>query len=105
MFAAGMAGVLISMVLALFRAAKGPTVYDRLLAANLFGTVTILLIAVSGFWSGRPEWLDLAIVYAVVNFTGTIAVAKYARFGNLATDDLSSADQDPADQDHSEEGS
>lgn len=79
-------GVLVTMFLALLRALLGPSVYDRLLAANVFGTVTILLIAVAGFWAGRPEWLDLAIVYALVNFVGTIAVAKYARFGNLAND-------------------
>jgi multicomponent Na+:H+ antiporter subunit F len=87
MFAVAMAGVLVTMVLVLVRAVKGPTVYDRLLAANVFGTSTILLIAVAGFLTGRPEWLDLAIVYACVSFTGVIAVAKYARFGNLARDD------------------
>ncbi len=86
MFAVAMIGVVITMLLALVRGVKGPTVYDRVLAANMFGTATILLIAVSGFLTGRPEWLDLAIVYAGVNFTGTIAVAKYARFGNLARD-------------------
>ena len=73
--------------LALARAAIGPTVFDRILAANMFGTKTVLLIAVAGFMAGRPEWLDLAIVYALVNFAGTIAVAKYCRFGNLANDE------------------
>lgn len=82
-----LAGVLVTMLLVLVRALLGPTVYDRLLAANSFGTGTILLIAVVGFWNGRPEWLDLAIVYALVNFVGTIAVAKFARFGNLANDE------------------
>ena len=64
----------------------GPTVFDRILAVNMFGTKTVLLIAVAGFFTGRPEWLDLAIVYALMNFAGTIAVAKYCRFGNLAQD-------------------
>ena len=81
-----MVGVLITMFLALARAALGPTVFDRILAANMFGTKTVLLISVAGFFTGRPEWLDLAIVYALVNFAGTIAVAKYCRFGNLAHD-------------------
>jgi multicomponent Na+:H+ antiporter subunit F len=71
------------MFLALTRATLGPTVFDRVLAANMFGTKTVLLIAVSGFLYGRPEWLDLALLYALVNFTGTIAVLKYARFGSL----------------------
>lgn len=86
MFGAAIAGVFVTMLLALTRAAKGPTVFDRILAVNMFGTQTVLVIAVSGFMSGRPEWLDLAIVYGLVNFIGTIAVLKFARFGNLADD-------------------
>jgi len=79
-------GIMITMFMALVRASKGPTVFDRILAANMFGTKTVILIAVSGFYSGRPEWLDLAILYALMNFIGTIAVLKYVRFGNLASD-------------------
>jgi multicomponent Na+:H+ antiporter subunit F len=86
MFGAAIAGVFVTMLLALIRAAKGPTVFDRILAVNMFGTQTVLVIVVSGFMSGRPEWLDLAIVYGLVNFIGTIAVLKFARFGNLADD-------------------
>jgi multicomponent Na+:H+ antiporter subunit F len=86
MFTAALIGILITMALALLRGALGPTVFDRILAVNVVGTQTVLLIAVAGFWSGRPEWLDLALVYALVNFVGTIAVLKYARFGNLAHD-------------------
>ena len=61
-FAVAMAGVLATMMLALVRAFMGPTVFDRVLAANMFGTKTVLLIAVSGFLSGRPQWLDLALL-------------------------------------------
>ncbi|HCF72267.1 MAG TPA: monovalent cation/H+ antiporter complex subunit F [Candidatus Marinimicrobia bacterium] len=86
MFAVAMAGVLVTMLIALIAAVRGPTVFDRVLAVNMFGTKTVLLIAVSGFLSGRPEWLDLALVYALVNFTGVIAVTKFSRFGNLASD-------------------
>lgn len=86
MFWMAMLGVLITMMLGLVRAVLGPTVFDRLLAANMFGTKTVLLIAVSGFLTGRPEWLDLALVYVLVNFSGVIAVLKFARFGNLARD-------------------
>lgn len=87
MYEIALGGVLLTMLLVLIRAVKGPTVYDRLLAGNVFSTTTILLIAVAGFLEGRPEWLDLAIVYACVAFTGVIAVAKFARFGQLARDD------------------
>ena len=86
MFVVAMAGVLVTMLIALIAAVRGPTVFDRVLAVNMFGTKTVLLIAVSGFLSGRPEWLDLALVYALVNFTGVIAVTKFSRFGNLASD-------------------
>ena len=83
MYEAAMIGVLVTMALALTRATLGPTVYDRLLAVNAFGTQTVLFIAVLGFLSERPEWLDLALVYALVNFTGTIAVLKFFEFGDL----------------------
>ena len=86
MFTVALIGILITMILALVRGALGPTVFDRILAVNAMGTQTVLLIAVAGFWSGRPEWLDLALVYALVNFVGTIAVLKYTRFGSLSED-------------------
>jgi len=87
MFSAAMVGVLVTMLLALVAAVRGPTVYDRILAVNMFGTKTVLLIAVSGFLAGRPEFLDLALVYALVNFIGTVAVLKFVRFGSLGRDD------------------
>ena len=86
MFAVAMVGVLVTMSLALVRAFLGPTVFDRVLAANMFGTKTVLLIAVSGFLAGRPEWLDLALLYALMNFIGMIALLRFSKFDNLATD-------------------
>jgi multicomponent Na+:H+ antiporter subunit F len=80
-------GVLMTMALALVRAFLGPTVYDRVLAANMFGTKTVLLIAVTGFLTGRPEWLDLAILYALMNFIGMIALLRFSKFANLASDE------------------
>jgi multicomponent Na+:H+ antiporter subunit F len=71
------------MSLALVRALLGPTVYDRVMAVNTFGTKTVLLIAVLGFLSNRPEFLDLALVYALINFIGTIAVLKFFEYGDL----------------------
>jgi multicomponent Na+:H+ antiporter subunit F len=65
------------------RALLGPTVYDRVMAVNTFGTKTVLLIAVLGFLSNRPEFLDLALVYALINFIGTIAVLKFFEYGDL----------------------
>ena len=88
MFAAAMAGVLVTMALALVAAVRGPSVFDRLLAINLFGTKTVLLLAVTGCLVGRPEWLDLALVYALINFVAMIALLKFVRFGSLGHDDL-----------------
>ena len=83
MFIAATIGVLASMSLAMTRALMGPTVYDRVLAVNMFGTKTVLLIAVLGFLTERPEFLDLAIVYALINFIGTIAVLKVFEYSDL----------------------
>ena len=87
MFAVAAVGVLITMLLALTRALRGPTVYDRILALNMFGTKTVLLIAVSGFLAGRPEWLDLALLYALIGFIGLLAVLRFSKYGELGSDE------------------
>mgnify|MGYP001091591482 CR=1 FL=1 len=84
MFSSAAIAILVTMLLVLIRAFKGPTVYDRILAANSFGTLTMLLIAVNGFLSERPDFLDIALVYALINFIGTIAVSKFVHFKDLA---------------------
>ena len=84
MFTAATLAVLVSLILLVARALKGPTVFDRLVAANAIGTAAILLLAVVGFLTGRPEFLDLGITYALLNLIGTLAVLKYFRFGDLA---------------------
>jgi len=83
MFAAAAAAILVTMALALIRAVKGPSIYDRILAVNMFGTKTVLIIAVLGFLMGRPDFMDIALVYALINFVGTIAVLKVFKYGNL----------------------
>ncbi|MBE22313.1 MAG: pH regulation protein F [Gemmatimonadetes bacterium] len=83
MFVVASVGLGIAMVMVMIRAVLGPTIYDRVLALNSFGTKTVLLIAVLGFLMGRPEFLDLALVYALINFIGTVAVLKYFEVGDL----------------------
>jgi len=83
MFAAAAVLLLATLALLLVRAVKGPTVFDRLLAGNTVGTVSVLLLATIGFLTGRPEFLDLAIVYGLLNIVGTIAVLKFFRHGSL----------------------
>ncbi|MBL4616010.1 MAG: cation:proton antiporter [Magnetovibrio sp.] len=75
--------IILSMTLSLFRAFIGPTVFDRILAVNVTGTLTVALIAVYGFLDGRPEFLDIALLYALINFVGTIAVSKYVKYRDL----------------------
>ncbi|MGD8206531.1 MAG: monovalent cation/H+ antiporter complex subunit F [Thiohalocapsa sp.] len=77
MYAVAALGILVVMGLALARAFLGPTICDRILAVNMFGTKTVLLIAVYGFLTGRPDFLDIAIAYALINFIGVIAVLKF----------------------------
>lgn len=89
MFLVTTLALLLTMALALLRALLGPSTYDRIVALNVFGTKTVLFIGVLGFLTKRPEWLDLAIVYALINFTGTLAVLRFAKYGQLSSDDQS----------------
>jgi multicomponent Na+:H+ antiporter subunit F len=82
-FSAAALALLAAAALLLVRAVKGPTVFDRLLAGNTIGTVAVVLLATIGFLTGRPDFLDLAIVYGLLNIVGTIAVLKFFRHGRL----------------------
>lgn len=83
MFSVSILAIITSMLLVLARALLGPTLYDRILAVNIFGTKTVLIIAVYGFMTGRPDFLDIALLYALINFIGTIAVLKFFEYGDL----------------------
>ena len=83
MFSAAAAALVITMALALLRALLGPTLYDRILALNSFGTKTTLVIAVLGFMMGRPDFLDIALVYVLINFISSIAILKFFEYGEL----------------------
>ena len=77
--------ILVTMTLAITRALLGPTIYDRILAVNMFGTKTVLLIAVIAAIAGRGDYLDIALVYAMINFIAIIAVMKYFEYGSLGS--------------------
>ena len=85
MFIAATLALLITMLLTLFRALVGPTIFDRILAVNSFGTKTVLLIAVYGFLTGRPDFVDIALVYSLINYIGTIAVLKFFEYDDLGS--------------------
>jgi len=78
MLIAATIAILVVMIMAITRGIMGPTLYDRILAVNMFGTKTVLLISILGFVMGRPEFLDIAIVYALINFVSVIAVLRHS---------------------------
>ncbi|PCJ76459.1 MAG: pH regulation protein F [Rhodobacteraceae bacterium] len=80
MFAVAIIAIFVAMVLVLVRLFGGPTLYDRVIAVNSFGTHTVLLIGLMGFLTKRPEFLDIALLYALINFVGTIAILKFFRY-------------------------
>ncbi len=88
MFTVTSIAIIVTMALALARAIAGPTVFDRILAVNMFSTETVLLIAVLGFLARRPAFLDLALLYALLNFIGSVAVLKFIRYGNWDRSEL-----------------
>ena len=75
--------ILVTMTLALIRAQLGPSVFDRILALNVFGTKTVLLISVVCFITERTDFLDLALLYSLMNFIGMVALLRFSRFGHF----------------------
>ena len=86
MFLAGLIACAITGILILVRIILGETTFDRILAVNSLGTVIVIGISLHGFYSNRPEFLDIAIVYALINFIGTVAVLKLFSTGSLGGD-------------------
>ena len=93
MFLAASMAILVTMVLALARALMGPSVYDRVLAVNMLGTKTVLFLAVVAFLYERPDFLDLALAYALINFIGVLAVLQF--FENRHSGDASKEPEKP----------
>jgi len=83
MFIVASCAILVAMLLTLMRAFLGPSVWDRILSVNSFSTKIVLLIGVLGFLTERPDFLDIALVYALISFITTIAVLKFFEYGNL----------------------
>jgi multicomponent Na+:H+ antiporter subunit F len=83
MFAVAAIAIFLAMLLVIYRLITGPTLYDRVLAVNSFGTHTVLFIGVLGFLNDRPDFLDIALLYALINFVGTIAILKFFRYRSI----------------------
>ncbi|MCG6113646.1 MAG: monovalent cation/H+ antiporter complex subunit F [Mesorhizobium sp.] len=84
MFAVAAVAVMVALALAVVRVLAGPTVFDRLVAANKIGNGVILLLALFGFMNGRPEFLDIGILYGLLNIIAVFAVLKFLRYGDLS---------------------
>lgn len=86
------------MSMALVRAALGPTVFDRVLALNMFGTKTVLMISVVSFIQGRTDFIDVALLYSLMNFIGMVALLRFVRSGgfveSLVQDRSDASDRD-----------
>ena len=96
MLIAATIAILVVMILAIIRAVIGPTLYDRILAVNMFGTKTVLLISLLGFVMGRPEFMDIAIVYALINFVSVIGVLHFSNSSTFRHDPYN---EEPAGKD------
>ena len=83
MFLAALIACAFSGILILIRIILGQTTFDRVLAVNSLGTIIVIGIALHGFYTNRPEFLGIAIVYALINFIGTVAVLKLFSTGSL----------------------
>ena len=83
MFLAILFALSVCFLLILIRLISGETTYDRVLAANSIGTLVVLAISIHGFYMGRPEFVDISLVYALINFIGTVAVLKLFDKGTL----------------------
>ena len=94
MFEVGLILLLFSALIILGRVYLGPSLYDRVIAVNAFGTLAVLIIGVVGFLNKRPDFLDIALLYALLNFIGTIAILKFFRYKML--------DKNPADSSQDE---
>lgn len=97
-FSVAAIAMFLGMCFVLVRLIKGPTLYDRVLAVNSFGTHTVLLIGIMGFLNGRPDFLDIALLYALINFVGTIAILKFFRYRAIGDAMWTPPDPNPEDQ-------
>lgn len=68
-----------------YRAIAGPGTFNRVVAANIIGTKAIVLLIIVGYIIERPHFVDIALMYAILNFIGTIIVAKYLEKGELCS--------------------
>lgn len=77
--------IIVSISLSLYRGVVGPGVLNRVAAVNVIGTKTIALLVIMGYYFERPLFFDIAILYAMLNFIGTLVFAKYIERGDVCS--------------------
>ena len=75
----------ISVFMCLVRAIKGPTPFDRILSISSIGTIIAIGISVHGFAFNRPDFVDISLMYVLLNFLGTISILRYYKIKNKKT--------------------
>ena len=80
LLAAATLALFVAIVLLLIRLFSGPTLYDRVLAVNSIGTKIVVVLALVGFLMDSPDFADVALLYALINFVATIAILKFFRY-------------------------
>jgi len=75
----------VTILLCLYRAVVGPGVFNRVAAVNVVGTKTVVLLVIMGYIFERPLFFDIPLLYAMLNFIGTLVFAKYLERGELCS--------------------
>jgi len=78
--------LIVNAFLCLYRAARGPTVPDRILAINIVGTKTLVVLVLIAYIFDQPMYLDIALVYGLLNFIVTVVAARYMETGKIKGD-------------------
>ena len=83
MFLAVLIALAVSFLLILVRLIIGKTTFDRILAANSIGTIIVLGISIHGFYMGRPEFIDIVLVFLLLNIVGLIGFLRILTYGKV----------------------
>ena len=78
--------LLVNAFACIWRATAGPTVVDRILAVNIVGTKTLVVLTLLALVFGRSMLLDVALVYGLLNFVITITASRFLETGRLKGD-------------------
>ena len=71
------AALVVLAIVVLYRAVRGPTMQDRVVAVNVLGTNTVVILALLSAALDVPSFLDIALVYALLNFLMAVAISKF----------------------------